>query len=153
MSMTDERQTADVTTRLDRMESTEAIRRLVHSYAHAFDKRDLQRFMSLWTEDAVWSIGPGHEAQGRTAIKESTEDVWRDMAASHHWSSNSVIDVDGDTAVAATDVHAVAQGADGSWTQTAATYRDTYRRVDGTWLFEQRLTDIHRAWPIADSLS
>jgi uncharacterized protein (TIGR02246 family) len=153
MRLIGERQAADVAARLDRMEGCEAIHRLMHNYSHAFDKRDLQQFMALWADDAVWSIGPGHEARDRAAIEEAAEGLWRDIPATHHWPTNSVIDVDGDQASAVSDAHAVAQDPDGTWTQTAATYRDTFRRVDGSWVFESRVTEIHRAWPVDDSVS
>jgi uncharacterized protein (TIGR02246 family) len=125
----------------------------VAEYCRGFDKRDLDRFLSVWAEDAVWSAGPGHEVSGRSTIGETAQAMWGQFTATHHWSTNPVIDVDGDEATAETDVHAVAQGPDGGWTQTAATYRDVLRRVDGRWLMVRRSTDIHRAFPLPDPVS
>ncbi len=143
---------SELAQRLERWEAHESVRRLIHEYSHAFDKRDLERFAVLWSEDATWSVGPGHEAAGLPAIREAVHGMWQQLGPSHHWSCSTVIDVHGNEAVAATDVHAVAQGGDGSWAQTAATYRDRFERRDGTWLFTRRATDIHRAFPIADPL-
>lgn len=143
-------QTADIVRRLERCEAFEAIRRLMHEYCYGFDKRDLDRFAAVWAQDGVWSAGPGHEVSGRPAIREATKAMWSQLGPTHHWSCNPVIDIHGAEAVAVTDVHAVAQGSDGGWTQTAATYRDRLERRDGTWLLVRRATDIHRAFPIAD---
>ncbi|GAA1201844.1 nuclear transport factor 2 family protein [Prauserella alba] len=141
----------DLAVRLDRVEAIEEIRRGLHGYAHAFDKRDLPWFLSLWTEDATWSPGPDVVFRGRDGIRDGTSAMWESVPASHHWSVNSVIDVDvvGGTATSVTDVLAMAGTADG-WAQTAATYRDLLRRVDGRWRIAKRETDIHRAVPVAD---
>ncbi|MFC4001272.1 nuclear transport factor 2 family protein [Prauserella oleivorans] len=153
MSTTTERTTLDLATRLDRAESVEAIRHRMHTYAHAFDKRELSGFLSIWTEDAEWTPMPGTSVSGRAGIRQLTEQMWQSVAASHHWSVNAVIDVDGDVATAMTDVNALAQSADGGWAQTAATYRDTFRRVDGTWLLAKRETDLHHTFPVPDPVS
>ena len=44
--------------RLDQLEGREAIRTLAYEYCHGFDKRDYDRFLSIWWEDCVWDIGP-----------------------------------------------------------------------------------------------
>ncbi|TWH19673.1 nuclear transport factor 2 family protein [Prauserella rugosa] len=141
----------DLAVRLDRVEAIEEIRRVLHGYGHAFDKRDLPWFLSLWTDDAEWSPGPDTLVRGRDAIRQLTAGLWDTVTASHHWSVNSVIDVDvvGGAATAVTDVHAMAGSAEG-WAHTAATYRDTLRRVDGRWRLAKRETDIHRTIPVAD---
>jgi uncharacterized protein (TIGR02246 family) len=135
--------------RLDRIEAHESIRRLVAEYCRGFDKRDIDRFMSVWADDAVWSAGPGHEVTGHGSIRETAEGLWGQFSATHHWSTNSVIDVDGDQATAETDVHAIAS-AEGGCAQTAATYRDVFRRVQGQWRLARRATDIHRSFPLPD---
>ncbi|MBB3051456.1 uncharacterized protein (TIGR02246 family) [Prauserella isguenensis] len=144
----------DLAVRLDRVEALEEIRRVLHGYGHAFDKRDLPWFLSLWAENATWSPGPDAVFEGRDGIRTGVTGLWEAVPASHHWSVNSVIDVDvvGGTATSVTDVLAMAGTADG-WAQTAATYRDLLRRVDGRWRIAKRETDIHRAVPVADPAS
>ena len=60
--------------RLALLEATEQLRRLAHDYCHGLDKRDLHRFLAIWTADAVWALGGdtnprGHEEIGRTAAQ------------------------------------------------------------------------------------
>ncbi|MDR7303960.1 nuclear transport factor 2 family protein [Haloactinomyces albus] len=142
-------QSADIAVRIERIEAQEAIRRLVYEYSHGFDKREPDRFVAVWTENAFWSAGPGHEASGRTAIREAAEAMWEQLGPTHHWSCNPVVDIHGAEATAVTNVHAVAQGSDGAWTQTAATYRDRFERVDGVWLLARRSTETHHTFSIA----
>lgn len=144
----------DLAVRLDRIEALEEIRRVLYGYGHAFDKRDLPWFLSLWTEDAEWSPDADTIVRGRDAIRELVSGLWQAVTGSHHWSVNSVIDVDvvGGVATSVTDVHALSGTADG-WTHTAATYRDLLRRVDDRWRLAKRETDIHRVVPTADPAS
>lgn len=141
----------DLAVRLDRVEALEEIRRVLHGYGHAFDKRDLPWFLSLWAEDGTWSPGPDAVLRGRDEIRAGTNAMWETVFASHHWSVNPVIDVDvvGGTATAVTDVIAMAGTAEG-WAQTAATYRDLLHRVDGRWRIAKRETELHRAIPVAE---
>ena len=44
--------------RVDELESRAAIRDLASNYCHGFDKRDFERFLSIWWPDCVWDIGP-----------------------------------------------------------------------------------------------
>jgi hypothetical protein len=59
--------------------------------------------------------------------------------AAAHWSSNPVIDIDGDRATAETDMIVVKRGDDGRTKITlAARYRDRLARHEGRWLFTSR---------------
>lgn len=145
--------TVDIKERIDRLEAVEAIRRVVHRYFHTFDERDASGFAAIWTPDAVWSAGPGHQVTGRHEIRQAAEVMWGQFGATHHWSSNALVDVDGEAATAVVDLHAFAQGPDGGWTQTAATYRDEFRRASGVWLLARRETDIHHTFPLPEPIS
>lgn len=135
--------------RLDVLESRAAIADLMARYATAFDRRDLDGFLSVWHPDAGWSMGPGHDASGHDAIRASAEGAWEQVAQTHHWPTNVIVDVDGDTAAATADAHAMVKAADGSWSQVGASYRDTWTRRDGRWALQRRDTDIHFQLPIA----
>jgi uncharacterized protein (TIGR02246 family) len=145
--------TVDVRARIDWLEAVEAIRRVVHRYFHTFDKRHADGFAAIWTTDAVWSAGPGHQVTGRHEIRQAAEAMWGQFGATHHWSSNALVDVDGERATAVVDLHAFAQGSDGTWTQTAATYRDEFRRTSGVWLLARRETDIHHTFAVSDPIN
>ena len=49
----------ELITRLDRLESRYEIEALVSNYCHGFDKRDYERFLSIWWDDCLWKIGVG----------------------------------------------------------------------------------------------
>ena len=51
----------ELMTRMDRLESRHQIEALVSNYCHGFDKRDYERFLSIWWDDCVWKIGPPFE--------------------------------------------------------------------------------------------
>lgn len=148
-----EQATVDMGARIDRLEAIESIRRVVHRYFHTFDERDASGFAGIWTTDAVWSAGPGHQVTGRQEIRQAAEAMWGQFGATHHWSSNALVDVDGEVATAVVDLHAFAQVADGSWTQTAATYRDEFRRTSGVWLLARRETDVHHTFAVPDPIN
>lgn len=138
----------DLADRLDALESRERVRRLCHDYSHGFDKRDLETFLSLWHDDAVWVFGPGQEASGLDGIKAAAERMWEVVAESHHWNSNVVVDIDGDSGTGIADIYAIVRGADGSWAQVSATYTDVYARRDGVWAIARRDTEIHFQRPL-----
>jgi uncharacterized protein (TIGR02246 family) len=139
---------SDLDTRLDRLESIEAIRQLLATYSHGFDGRDLERFLGVFHEDAVWSPGPDMEFSGTEAIRAATEGMWGALSETHHWAANVLIDVDGDTGTGTNDVDVVLRTADGLWMQAAATYHDTYERRDGVWAIWKRTTTMHFQRPM-----
>ena len=59
---------ADARAAVDRLLSESEITRLVHEYCHGVDKRDAGRFMSVWSSDAVWQVGPDEVFRGDDAI-------------------------------------------------------------------------------------
>lgn len=145
--------TEQLRARLARCEAHDAVRRAVAESALAFDRRDRQRFAAIWSQRATWSVGPGHEVSGLPAILDEAQQMWTQVGPTHHWTSLPVIDVHGSDAVAETDVQAVVRSADGTWTLTAATYRDRFERLDGSWLLVRRATDIHRTFPVPQPTS
>ena len=71
--------TDELITRLERLESRYEIEALVSNYCHGFDKRDFDRFLSIWSDDCVWKIGPpfgdfsGHEGIHEALLTGSVE--------------------------------------------------------------------------------
>jgi len=128
----------DLDTRLDRIESELAIRRLAAEYCHGADKRDLDRFLAVWAPNAVWQVGddPGHE--GREAIARVVRAQWATFPQYVHWTTNHAIWIDGDDARGESDVATTVRVDSGRWVRTGATYRDEYRRIDGRWLIARR---------------
>ncbi|WP_307504525.1 nuclear transport factor 2 family protein [Clavibacter sp. B3I6] len=128
----------DLDTRLDRIESELAIRRLAAEYCHGADKRDLDRFLAVWAPDAVWRMGDEVSYEGHEAIAEVVRAQWTTFAQYVHWTTNHSIWIDGDHARGECDVAATVRLHSGRWVRTGGTYRDEYRRVGGQWFIAHR---------------
>jgi ketosteroid isomerase-like protein len=128
----------DLETRVHRIESELAIRRLVAEYCHGADTRDLDRFIAVWAPAAVWQVGddPGHE--GREAIARVVQAQWATFPQYVHWTTNHSIWIDGDDARGECDVATTVRLRSGRWVRKGGTYRDEYRRIDGQWLIARR---------------
>ncbi len=141
--------------RLDELESREAIRELSFEYCHGFDKRDYDRFMAIWWEDCVWDIGPpfgrfeGHQGI-HTALTDVLWPVWQE---SHHLTSNNRINLRGlqgsDRAESVCDVDCVGMLVDDVDCQiVGATYTDQLERRNGIWKILERKVQIHYFNPL-----
>jgi len=133
--------------RLDRLESRHDIEALVSNYCHGFDKRDFDRFLSIWSPDCIWKIGPPFgDFSGHAGIHTAIYDVlWPAWAQSQHVTSNLVIEFGGaDDAIGICDVDCMGLLA-GSTEATfvGATYRDRFQRRDGAWKIAEREVTIH----------
>ena len=138
--------------RVDELESRVCIRDLASNYCHGFDKRDYDRFLSIWWEDCVWDIGaPFGRFDGHPGIHEAIHQVlWPAWQESHHLTTNQVIEFsDPDNADSICDVDCVGTlVADGSCQIVGATYNDVLQRRNGVWKICQRTVQIHYFNPI-----
>lgn len=128
----------DLASRLDRVESELAIRRLAHEYCHGADKKDIDRWRAVWADDAVWVLGGDRDAVGVVAICEAVRRQWDAFEQMHHWTANLVVAIDGDTAIGEADVDVSVEVTPGVWVRGGATYRDTYVRRDEVWKIARR---------------
>lgn len=133
--------------RLDQLESRFAIIDLTTAYCHGFDKRDFDLFLSIWSEDCVWNIGPPFGSfSGHAGIREAVHDVlWPAWAESHHLSTNHVVEFQGvDDATCVCDVDCIGTLTSGPECQmVGATYSDRLQRRNGCWQIVQRDVTIH----------
>lgn len=127
---------ADLVARLDRVESELAIRRLAADYAHGADKRQIDRFLSVWHDDGVWVAGD--EFSGHDAIRQAVERQWDGFAQMHHLNGNHVIDITGDSATGESDVLVSVEIEPGRWVRSGGTYVDMYERRAGVWKISRR---------------
>jgi ketosteroid isomerase-like protein len=138
--------------RVDELESRAAIRDLASNYCHGFDKRDFNRFLSIWWPDCVWDIGPPFgRFEGHQGIHEAIHDVlWPVWHESHHLTTNLVIDfIDPDSAHSVCDVDCVGTLTTEPTCQVVgATYTDRLERRDGEWKIKQRDVQIHYFNPV-----
>jgi len=142
----------DLAMRLERLENESALTRLVYNYCHGIDRHDLERFLSIWSVDAIWDVGPPlGKCTGITEIQKGlSEGVWPAFQASQHCTTNLVFDIDGDKARGLSNVTFQGVGVDGSAIMVASTYRDRFSRQDGRWYLTERLTEFHHSVPLLD---
>ncbi len=133
--------------RLDRLESRVDIEALASNYCHGFDKRDEALFMSIWSDDCIWNIGPPFGSfEGSAGVHHALIDIlWPAWGISQHVTSNLVVNfIDNDHATSRCDVDCTGTLADSrEATFVGATYSDVLERRDGAWKIKQRDVVIH----------
>ncbi|MGI5522575.1 nuclear transport factor 2 family protein [Micromonospora sp. CA-259024] len=128
-----------------------ALRDLVDAYARRADVSDYKGQAALYTENgrvAVYTADPSKSEPvqvltGRDEIESGITATLQDFEQTFHFNGQStVLTLSGDQAMGESYciAHMVANAA-GERTLTAMTirYRDTFARVDGRWLFAERL--------------
>jgi len=147
--MTDDR----VAAWIDKLE----IRELIETSMRHLDDERGDRFAECFEEDGAMQLS-GTVFAGRDALRglweKSDWPHWTEdgqllvQHGSAHLAHNPVIDVDGDTAAAETDMTVLTRGDDGKFTVTlVARYRDRLRRgTDGRWRIVTR-TGVSLARP------
>jgi ketosteroid isomerase-like protein len=137
---------SDFEVRLDRLESTEAIRQLASRYALAIDVRDLDAVAELFVEDV--RVGPNRS--GRPALKAWFDGFMRNrFRETAHMVMNHVIEFQSaDEANGVVYCRAEHELGDRFVVQQMQ-YRDQYARRDDIWLFVRRLP---LAWYATDVL-
>ncbi|MFI9412425.1 nuclear transport factor 2 family protein [Nocardia gamkensis] len=110
----------------------EQIKILMAKYCHGIDQKDEQTFMSIWSDDADYLL-PRGEGHGTNGIRELVRKVWREVPQCHHHITNPVIDIQGETATAATDVFYFRLTADNTRVLLSGTYAFEFVNREGQW--------------------
>jgi len=126
-----------------------AIRELVETYAHCADRRDANRQMSLFTEDAHFVVymnakdpKPSQELHSREALAAVFADLNKYAATMHFVGQSTILTltVDRGTGEAYCLAHHLTiEGEKRRLMIAALRYHDTFVKVEGTWLFAERL--------------
>jgi ketosteroid isomerase-like protein len=126
--------------RLDELESRAAIAELVAAYCEGVDRPNLDRFMSLWHEDASYLIPGGRgDFHGIEGIRQSQEVISKAWKQTCHWTTNHVVGFEtNNRAVGRSDAFAICEHKDGKVSFVSATYLDVYERRNGGWKFSER---------------
>jgi ketosteroid isomerase-like protein len=117
------------------------IRGLAEKFSDAANRKDGAQFQSLWTNDAVWKIGPpiNMEFKGKANMGASVThmlDLWDFFV---QLSGPGVVTINGDKATARFYVNEVARKKDDkSGNYNLSMYEDELQKVDGKWLFSKR---------------
>ena len=119
-----------------------AIRELMDIYADAVNQRDAELWGSTWAEGSSWKLPvlPGME---NVAGKENIVAAWNAGMAMFPFIFMSIsvgdIQVDGDTATARAYTTEVGTTLDGTEIRPRGQYDDKLIKVDGEWLFIERI--------------
>lgn len=119
---------------------------LTARYSWALDvTRDPAAVAATFTEDGLFVGDTGTASRGQAALIRSFEQTWERWARRaplRHWTSNHIIDGDGDEATHSCYILLLALGEDGARVDRTGIYRDRLRRVAGRWLFAERHVSI-----------
>ena len=126
-----------------------AIRELVEAYAHCADRRDSKGQMSLFTENSHFVVymnakdpTPSMELHSREALAPVFADLNKYDATTHFLGQSTIFTLTGERATGEAYClahHVTVDG--GKWRLMLASlrYLDTYVKIDGAWLFAERL--------------
>jgi hypothetical protein len=126
-----------------------AIRELVEAYAHCADRRDANGQMSLFTLDTHFVVymnakdpNPSQELHSREQLAPVFDDRNKYAATMHFVGQSTILTLTGDRATGEAYTlahHLTIEGEKRQLMIAALRYYDTFVKMDGTWLFAERL--------------
>ena len=126
-----------------------AIRELVEAYAHCADRRDAQGQMALFTADTHFVVymdakdrKPSQKLHSREALAPVFADLNRYEATTHFLGQSTIFSLNGDRATGQAYClahHVTANGGRRRLMIASLRYLDTFAKIDGAWLFAERL--------------
>ena len=126
-----------------------AIRELVETYAHCADHRDAKGQMALFTTDTHFVVymntkepKPSQELHSREALAPVFADLNRYDATTHFVGQSTIFTLDGDRATGEAYClahHVMADAGKRRLMIASLRYLDTFAKIDGVWLFAERL--------------
>jgi hypothetical protein len=126
-----------------------AIRELVEAYAHCADRRDAKGQMALFTADTHFVVymnakdpKPSQELHSREALAPVFADLNQYAATTHFVGQSTILTLTGDrgTGEAYCLAHHISVvGGKRRLMLAALRYYDTFVKIDGVWLFAERL--------------
>ena len=126
-----------------------AIRELIEAYAHCADRRDAKSQMSLFTTDTHFVVymnakdpSPSQELHSRDALAAVFADLNKYDATTHFVGQSTIFTLTSDRATGETYClahHVTVDGAKRRLMVASLRYLDTFVKIDGAWLFAERL--------------
>src|SRR5580698_5228605 len=126
-----------------------AIRELVEAYAHCADRRDAQGQMALFTVDTHFVVymnakdsTPSQELHSRQDLAPVFADLNKYDATTHFVGQSTVFTLAGDRATGEAYClahHVTVDGGKRRLMLASLRYLDTFVKMDGAWLFAERL--------------
>jgi ketosteroid isomerase-like protein len=125
-----------------------AIRELVEAYAHCADRRDAKGQMALFTEDTHFVVymnakdrTPSQELNSRAALAPVFDELNKYTATQHFVGQSTIFTLSGDRGTGEAYCmahHLTVDGEKKRLMVAALRYFDTFRKIDGAWLFAER---------------
>ena len=125
--------------RLKAVEDELSIRNLAARYTDAVNERDIGAFRELWTDDAVWEIGPPLQSRAE-GVDEIVALLSRLLQAEKYFmqmTHSGVIEIKGDRATARFVERERGRG-ESSYYDSLAVYEDLLMREADGWRFAKR---------------
>jgi hypothetical protein len=126
-----------------------AIRELIEAYAHCADRRDAQGQMSLFTADTHFVVfmsatdpTPSQELHSREALAPVFAELNKYDATTHFIGQTTIITLTNDRGTGETYClahHVTVVDEKRRLLVASLRYRDTFVKMDGAWLFAERL--------------
>jgi len=126
-----------------------AIRELIEAYAHCADRRDAKAQMALFTADTHFVVYmnakdsmPSQELHSREALAPVFADLNKYAATMHFLGQSTILSLTPDKGTGEAYClahHLTVDGGKRSLMIAALRYYDTFVKVDGAWLFAERL--------------
>jgi hypothetical protein len=126
-----------------------AIRELVEAYAHCADRRDAGGQMALFTADTHFVVymnakdpTPSQELHSRDGLAPVFADLNQYAATMHFLGQTTILTLANDRGTGETYCmphHLTVDGGKRSLMIAALRYYDTFVKIDGAWLFAERL--------------
>lgn len=125
--------------RLKTVEDELYIRNLVARFTDAVNERDIASFRQLWTDDAVWEIGPPLQSRAE-GVDEIAALLSRLLQTEQYFlqmTHSGVIEIEGDRATARFVERERGRG-ESSYYDSLAVYEDVLVREGDGWRFAKR---------------
>ena len=126
-----------------------AIRELIEAYAHCADRRDAKGQMALFTADTHFVVymnakdpKPSQELQSREALAPVFADLNKYAATMHFLGQSTILSLTADQGTGEAYClahHLTVDGGKRRLMIAALRYSDRFVKIDGAWLFAERL--------------
>ena len=120
-------------------EDVDEIRQLLARIFHAGDAWDRDTWLDCYTDDALFD-SPLIHMEGRDELRDGFHTL-RGTQPTRHWIGTMTIDVDGDEATSVAYLFCVSATSPPA-PMAGGIYHDSFRRVDGRWLFSERILTV-----------
>lgn len=135
--------------RIDRLEAESAIADLIHGYARAVRREEVEQVAALFIPNGTFEVRAGHPDRAEFTVRQRFETPDALVAFLLEGKGrphpvpllhNVMIEVDGDAATANSMMAAPIYGTD---QEVFGEYRDSFVKVEGRWLFSARIYTVY----------